>query len=79
MMLNEYYVTFPDGEVREINHSLQTGILVDINARLLALPLPTNRMIAYRVSGMRTRENRGIIETGYLLEQLNAAELLEYL
>jgi len=78
MTLYEYYATFPDGEVREIGWPLSPGDLVDINAYALPVPLPTNRMIAYRISAKRTREKRGIVETWYRLEQLNAEELLDY-
>lgn len=79
MTIYEYYVTFPDGELREIDHPLQTGTLVDINAFPLSLPLPTNRMIVYRISAMRTKESRGTIATAYLLEQLDSEELVEFL
>jgi hypothetical protein len=78
MTLYEYYIVFPDGETQEIDHSLVPGDLVDINGNSLAIPLPTNRMIAYQISGKRTREERGVVATLYRLEQLNAQELLAY-
>jgi len=78
MTLYENYAVFPDGENREIEHTLQPGDLVDINAYPLDLPLPTNRMLAYQVSIKRTNEERGVITTRYFLEQLNADELMAY-
>ncbi len=74
----EYYIVFPDGETQEISGVLHPSQLVDINGIPLPLPLPTNRMIVYRISGKRTREERGIVSTWYILEQLNAIELLEF-
>jgi hypothetical protein len=78
MTLFESYVIFPDGERREINHLLKAGDLVDINGNPLDLPIPTNRMIAYHVAGRRTNEERGVITTTFILEQLNSDELLAY-
>jgi len=78
MTLYEYYVTFPDGEVREIDHPISPGSLVDINAYPIPLPLPTNRMIVYQISGKRTREDRGVVSTWYALEQLSADELVDH-
>jgi hypothetical protein len=71
-------VIFPDGESREISHMLKVNELVDINGYPLPIPLPTNRMIAYHVAGRRTNEERGVITTTFILEQLNSDELLAY-
>ncbi|HPO02035.1 hypothetical protein K7J14_00870 [Treponema zuelzerae] len=78
MTLYEFFITYPDGEEAEIQHSLQIGDLIDINGYPLKLPLKTNKMIAYHIAGKRTQEERGVITTRYMLEQLNAFELLEY-
>jgi hypothetical protein len=78
MTLYENYIQFPEGEAQEITHQLTPGEIVDINGYPLPLPLPTHRMIAYHVSGKRTSEERGVVTTVYLLERLNANELLEY-
>ncbi len=69
---------FPEGESQEIQHSLSIGDLVDCNGCPLPLPLPTNRMLAYRVSRVRTLEERGYSRVVHYLDQLNAAELLEF-
>lgn len=78
MTLYENYIVFPDGEQREISHSIRMDDLVDLNGFPLDIPIATNRMLAYHVAQKRTREDRGIITTLYYLEQLNANELLEY-
>ena len=78
MTLYEYHIVFPDGETQEIDHPLAMSDIVDINGNPLPLPLPTNRMIAYHVCRKRMAENTGLVVTWYFLEQLNAAELLEY-
>lgn len=78
MTMYEFHIVFPEGETQEISHQLNPGDLIDINGYPLALPLPTNRMIAYHVSGKRMAEERGLVVTWYLLEQLDAMELLAY-
>lgn len=78
MTLYEYYVIFPDGEKREIRRPLPAGALVDINGNALPGPLPTNKMIAYRITGKRTVEERGIVRIIYSLDQLSADTLLDY-
>jgi hypothetical protein len=52
--------------------------IVDVNGRPLPLPLPGNRMIAFRVARVRTKESKGSMETYHYLELLSAQELLEY-
>lgn len=78
MTLYEYYIIFPDGEKQEIQGPVSVGCFLDINGRPLPNKLPTNKMIVYQVQGKRTIEDRGIIRTVYILEQLSAAELLDY-
>lgn len=78
MTMYEFHIVFPEGETQEISHQLNPGDLIDINGNRLSPPLPTNRMIAYHVSGKRTAEERGLVVTWYLLEQLDAMELLAY-
>ena len=79
MTLYEYYMVFPDGDTQEISEALAIGSLYDINGNRLIPPLPTNKMIVYQVCGKRTREERGMVTIYYILEQLDATELLAYL
>ncbi|MDR3161963.1 MAG: hypothetical protein LBU28_10160 [Spirochaetaceae bacterium] len=78
MTTDEYFIVFPEGDVQEIGGRLSINDVVDINGRPLALPLPTNRMIAFRVSRIRVSENRGGKETLHYLDLLSARELLAY-
>ncbi|MDR3174836.1 MAG: hypothetical protein LBU19_11335 [Treponema sp.] len=76
--MDEYFVVFPEGDMQEIPSRLPLNCIVDINGRKLGLPLPTNRMIAFRVAKIRVNENRGGNETFHYLELLSAEELLPY-
>lgn len=78
MTLYEYYAVFPNGDIQEISASLPPGAIVDVNAIPHRLPLPTIRTLAYRIAVKRTSENRGVVETRYILEQLSAQDLIEY-
>jgi len=68
---------YPEGDSREIEHRLTIGQIVDLNGSPLAMPLYTSRMIAYRVSRIISRENRGEHVTEYHLERLTEPELSE--
>ncbi|MDR1869859.1 MAG: hypothetical protein LBQ82_07730 [Treponema sp.] len=78
MYINEYFIVFPEGDVQEIKSRLPFNTLVDMNGNVLSLPLPTNKMIVFKVNGIKTDENKGGSETYHFLELLSAEELLEY-
>jgi hypothetical protein len=78
MFLNEFFIVFPEGDVQEIGGRLPLNAIVDINGNRFSLPLPTNRIIAFRVARIKTDENKGGNETYHFLELLSAEELLEY-
>ncbi|MCL2267323.1 MAG: hypothetical protein FWC17_06105 [Treponema sp.] len=78
MHINEFYIVFPEGDVQEIQGRLPFNALVDINGNVLYPPLPTNKMIAFKVAGIKTDEKKGETITYHLLDMLSAAELLEY-
>ncbi|MDR2607732.1 MAG: hypothetical protein LBC57_05005 [Treponema sp.] len=78
MFMEEYFIVFPEGDVQEIPGKLPVNGIVDINGNVLPLPLSTNRMIAYRIAGIRTKTAKGSSETYHLLELLSAEDLLEY-
>jgi hypothetical protein len=73
-----YFIVFPEGDVQEIAGRLSVNELVDINGRRLDLPLPSNRMIVFRVARIKVEENRGSSETYHFLELMSAEELLPY-
>lgn len=68
-------VAFPDGDIQEIDHGLRVRQLVDLNGNPLSLPLPTSRMIVYRVWKITTREERKCEETCFHLELVTRPEL----
>jgi hypothetical protein len=78
MFTNEYFIVFPEGDVQEIPGRLSINDLVDINGRPLSLPLPTWRLIAFRVARIKVSENRGGNETLHFLELMGAEELRPY-
>jgi hypothetical protein len=78
MYISEFFIVFPEGDVQEIQGRLPFNSLVDMNGNVLSLPLPTNKMIAFKVAGIKTEERTGVSETFHFLELLSAEELLEY-
>ncbi|MCL2722576.1 MAG: hypothetical protein FWD47_14700 [Treponema sp.] len=79
MHISEYFLVFPEGDVQEISGRLPFNALVDMNGNVLSLPLPTNKMIVFKVDGIKTEERTGVSETYHFLELLSAEELLEYI
>jgi hypothetical protein len=78
MLIRENYIVFPEGELQEIDTPLSIDALVDLNGRPLALPIPSPRMIAYRVVKIRRREGRGSEASYHFLELVPASELIGY-
>ena len=78
MFTNEYFIVFPEGDIQEISGRLPFNAVVDMNGTPLSLPLPTNKMIAFRVARIKTDENKGGNETYHFLELLGAEDLIEY-
>ena len=64
--------------MQEIEGRIPINAIVDINGNILSLPLPTNRMIAFRVARIKTNENKGGNETYHYLELLSSEDLIEY-
>jgi hypothetical protein len=78
MFTNEYFIVFPEGDIQETGGRLPINAIVNINGQPLSMPLPTNKMIAFRVARIKTDEKKGGNETYHYLELLSAEELLEY-
>ena len=78
MFMEDFHIVFPEGDTQEIQGRLRLNQLVDVNGRPLPLPLPTNKMIVFRVAKIQTKEATGTRETFHFLELLSAMELLEY-
>jgi hypothetical protein len=78
MTIVERFVVYPDGDSQEIEGRLAMNDLVDLNGRLLELPLESPRIIAYRVVKMRREDSTGSERTFYHLELVSAWELVSY-
>ncbi len=76
------YVTrrlvFPEGDTQEIEWALKFGQIVDVSGKPLSLPVPTVRMLAFRVRRISTEETRNEDITSYSLEQLFPEDLAAY-
>ena len=78
MFFEEFYIVFPEGDVQEVPCRLPFNTLVDMNGNVLDLPLPTHKMIVFRVARIKTSENKGSNETFHFLELMSAEELLPF-
>ena len=78
MFVNEYFIVFPEGDTQEIRGRLSINQLVDVNGNPIELPLPSNRMLVFRVEKIKTNDYKGGSETYHFLEQVSARELTEY-
>ena len=79
MYMFENYIVFPEGDTQEIVSDLPFDALVDLNGKLLGLPLPSCRMIAYRVIKIRREEGKGLQRSFHYLELVPPTELAGYL
>ncbi|MCL2265076.1 MAG: hypothetical protein FWC22_03440 [Treponema sp.] len=79
MQINEYFIVFPEGDIQEIQGRLPFNSLVDMNGNILYPPLPTSRMIAFKVKGIKTEERTGLTEVYHFLDLVSAVELEEYI
>lgn len=71
-------IIYPEGDEQEIDWPLRFNQLVDVAGRPLALPVPTARMLAFRVYRVSTEETRNEHITRYHLEQLFPDDLAAY-
>ena len=78
MTIDEYYIVYPEGANQELERPLRINELVDLNGRHLSLPLPSPRIIAYRVVKIRHTEERGMHSVFHYVELVPAHELLSY-
>ena len=68
-------IIFPDGDDQEIEHTLRINQLVDLNGFPLSLPLPTDKMIVYRVTKISTQSYRNEDVQAFYLELVRRDEL----
>lgn len=72
-------IVYPDGGSQEIRHRLNINDIVDFNGIPLTLPLPTVKMIAYRVYKISTKTTRNEEILQYHLDLLRRSEMEELL
>lgn len=68
-------LVYPEGDTQEIGWPLRFGQIVDVSGNPLDLPVPTVRMLAYRVRRISTEETRNEDITRYEVEQLFPEDL----
>jgi len=79
MTIYSRVLVYPDGDTQEAVAILRINQLVDLNGNPLQMPLPTVRMIAYRVYKITTSESKGESVTRYHLELVRRDEMFENL
>ena len=79
MTTYSHYLVYPEGDMQEAFHRLRINDLVDVNGKPLALPLPTVKMIVYRVYKITNNEQRGENITKYHLELVRRDEMLDHI
>ena len=75
MELFTYKLKYPEGDEREIEHSLNFNQIVDLNGNPIRTPIPSPKMIIYRVYRISTAEERKEITKYYYLELIMGEEL----
>jgi hypothetical protein len=68
-------IIYPEGEDQEITHTLRINQLVDLNGYPVQLPLPTDKMIVYRVTKISTKSYRNEDVQEFYLELVCRNEL----
>ncbi len=74
-MVRTITIVYPEGDSREIEHELRVNQLVDLNGNPLPLPLPSSRMIVYRVWKISTEAGRNTEDVFCHLELVTRPEL----
>jgi len=75
MELFTFKLKYPEGDEREIEHSLNFNQIVDLNGNPIRIPIPSSKMIIYRVYKISTSEERKEITKNYYLELVTGKEL----
>jgi hypothetical protein len=76
--MEDFYIVFPEGDIQEVPGRLPFNTLVDMNGNVLDLPLPTNKMVVFRVARIKINEHKGSNETFHFLELVSAEELISF-
>ena len=76
MTLHSSFLVYPDGDSQETETQLRIDQIVDVNGYPIVGPLPTHKMIVYRVQKIVKSEDRVEAITRYYLELVTGEELL---
>ena len=71
-----HILRYPEGDEKEIEQSLNFNQIIDLNGTPLRLPIPSPKMIIYRVYKISTSEERREIIKYYYLELVVGEELI---
>ncbi len=71
-----HILRYPEGDEKEIEQSLNFNQIIDLNGRPISTPIPSPKMIIYRVFRVSTKEERGEVIKYYYLELIVGEELL---
>ena len=75
MKYDTHILVYPEGDTQEIEWTLRFNQVVDVSGRPIQLPVPTVRMLAYRVFRVSHEDTRNENITKYFLEQLYPDDL----
>ena len=78
MRYTTYTLVYPEGDTQEIDWQLRFNEMVDVAGKPLSTPLPTVRMLAYRVFRVDRQDSRNEEMIRYHLEQLFPEDLAPY-
>ena len=76
MTIYTHKLKYPEGDEKEIEHSLNFNQIIDLNGNPLRLPIPSPKVIIYRVYRISTSEERGEVIKYYYLELVVGDELI---
>ncbi|RKX86223.1 MAG: hypothetical protein DRP58_04740 [Spirochaetes bacterium] len=71
-----YILKYPEGDEIEIRNAPNFNQIVDMNGNPIRIPIPSPKMIVYRVYKVSTTEERKEITKYYYLELIVGQELL---
>lgn len=73
--MESHYLVYPDGDTQEIGGPVDFNAIVGLNGERVPLPLPSHRMIVYRVYKVKREERKGERISLYHLELIRGEEL----
>lgn len=78
MIFDVLKIVYPEGDTQEVRAPLKINQIVDLNGNVLRLPLPSSKMIVYKVYKISRKQTRNEYITYYYLDQIPSYELESY-